>query len=493
MPTASVPMHMKCRIAGVAGLLASLITFSTAQAATAQFAQGSGSIALPSDSDIRKMLADRVDLLAGKDDGIGIVVGIIGPQGRRIISYGHLNQGDARPLDGNTGFEIASITKVFTALLLAAMVQTREVALTDPVAKYLPAGVKIPERDGHAITLLDLATHTSALPFMPDEMPAFGDAAAKPSNADIYRYLATYRLPRDPGVDWDYSNIGYWLLGEALAHRAGMDFESLLRDRVLAPLNLKDTAITPSARMRANLAVGHDVSLQPAPYFSAGSTYALMPAAGGLISTTNDLLGFLSTLMGYAGSPLAPAMAAMLTTQHPKSPGQRQALGWIVLGDGNDQLIFHDGGSFGFASSLEWDPKARIGVVVLSNQLSDVSDISRHLLRANIPLAKPTATKHTEISLDIAALKTYEGRYEASGEGIFQVTLETTFLTIQAPSDWGLPKLRLRPETPRDFFATELPLRVTFHTDSGGHVTGMLVYPPRGQQAIPAQKISTDK
>ena len=200
----------------------------------------------PSDIDIRKVIADRVDVFAGKEDGIGIVVGIIGPQGRRIISYGHLNQGDPRPLDGNTDFEIASVTKVFTALLLAEMVQTREVALADPVAKYLPARVKIPERNGHAITLLDLATHTSALPFMPDEMPAFGDStAAKPSNADIYRYLAGYHLPRDPGADWDYSNTGYWLLGEALAHRGGMDFESLLRARVLAPLNLKDTAITP--------------------------------------------------------------------------------------------------------------------------------------------------------------------------------------------------------------------------------------------------------
>ena len=494
MATAPVLMPMKCRLVGAAGLVAGLITVSAAQASAAQARQASDAVALPSDIDIRKVLVDRVDVLAGKEDGIGIVVGIIGPQGRRIISYGHLNQGDPRPLDGNTGFEIASVTKVFTALLLAEMVQTREVALADPVAKYLPAGVKIPERNGHAITLLDLATHTSALPFMPDEMPAFGDStAAKPSSADIYRFLAGYHLPRDPGVDWDYSNIGYWLLGEALASRAGMDFESLLRARVLAPLNLNDTAITPSARLRANLALGHDVSLQPAPYFSAGSTYALMPAAGGLVSTPNDLLGFLSAVMGYERSPLASAMAAMLSTQRPKSSGQRQALGWIVRGDGNDQLIFHDGGSFGFASSLAWDAKARIGVVVLSNQLSDVSDIARHLLRPNIPLAKPTATKHTEIALDADVLKTYEGRYEASSEGIFQVTLEATFLTIQAPPDWGLPKMRLRPENPRDFFATELPLRVTFQTDSGGHVTGMLVYPPRGQPALPAKRMISDK
>ena len=463
--------------------------------AGAQATKNSVRIVLPSDAEIRKILAERVDALAGQEDGIGIVVGLIGPQGRRVISYGHLNQGDQRLLDGNTGFEIASVTKVFTALLLADMVQKREVALADPVAKYLPAGVKLPERNGHAITLLDLATHTSALPFMPDEIPAFGDSpSAKPSSTQIYQFLARYELTRDPGTDWDYSNIGYWLLGEALASRAGMDFESLLRARVLAPLNLKSTAITPSPEMKAKLAVGHDANLQPAPYFSAGSTYALMPATGGLVSTANDLLIFLSAVMGYERSPLAPAMAAMLSTQRPKSPGQEQALGWwIVLGEGNDQLIFHDGGSFGFASSLEWDPKARIGVVVLSNQLGDVSDIARHLLRPDIPLSKPTTTKRTEISLDATVLETYAGRYEAPGEGIFQITMEATFLTIQAPSDWGLPKMRLRPENPHDFFASELPLRVTFQTDSDGHVTGMLVYPPRGQKAVPANRINSDK
>jgi serine-type D-Ala-D-Ala carboxypeptidase/endopeptidase len=470
-------------------MLAGLISIAGAQPR-----QDSGSLGIPSDVEIREMLAARIDALAGQEDGIGIVVGVISPQGRRVISYGHLNQGDPRPLDGNTGFEIASVSKIFTALLLADMVQKHEVALADPVVKYLPDGVRLPEHNGHAITLLDLATHTSALPFMPDEMPTFGDsAAAQPTSADIYRFLARYQLPRDPGADWGYSNLGYWLLGEALSSRAGVDFENLLRARVLAPLNLKETAITPSTTLKANLAIGHDAGLRPAPYLSATSTYALMPAAGGLVSTPNDLLRFLSAVMGYEPSPLAPEMAAMLSTQRPKSSRQRQALGWVVQGDGNDKLIFHDGGSFGFASSLAWDPKTRIGVVVLSNQLADVSDIARHLLRPDIPLAKPTATKRTQISLDPAVLETYAGRYEASGEGIFQMALEATFLTIQAPTDWGLPKLRLHPESRSDFFATELPLRVTFRTDSGGHVTGMLVYPPRGQHEVPAQRIGSDK
>src|SRR5205807_6659374 len=156
-----------------AGLLASLVTtFAGAQAT-----QSPGATVVPSAADIRKMLAERVDTLAGQEDGIGIVIGVVGPQGRSVISYGHRSQGDPRPLDGNTGFEIGSVTKVFTAFLLADMVRKGEVALADPVAKYLPA-VKIPERNGRSITLLDLATHTSGLPFMPDELPAFDDPAA---------------------------------------------------------------------------------------------------------------------------------------------------------------------------------------------------------------------------------------------------------------------------------------------------------------------------
>ena len=185
--------------------------------AAAQARQTSSSV-LPSDADIHRMLAERVDTLAGQDDGVGIVVGIIGPQGRRVIAYGHRARGDSRPLDGDTVFEIGSVGKVFTALLLADMVRTRDVALADPVAKYLPAGVKVPERNGRSITLLDLVTHTSGLPFMPDEVPVVDESAAREYGArQLYQFLARYDLPRDPGTEWDYSNIGYWLLGQALA------------------------------------------------------------------------------------------------------------------------------------------------------------------------------------------------------------------------------------------------------------------------------------
>jgi CubicO group peptidase (beta-lactamase class C family) len=253
---------------------------------------------------------------------------------------------------------------------------------------------------------------------------------------------------------------------------------------------LQSTAITLSPELKAKLAAGHDASLQPSPAFSAMPIYSLMPAAGGLVSTAKDMSTFLAVAMGYEPSPLAPAMAAMLSTRRPMSrPGVEQALGWTVEGEGGDPLIFHDGGTWGYASAVAWDPKKRVGVVVLSNQVGDVGDVARHLLRSDVPLAKPTVTKHTEIFLDSAVLGAYAGQYEAPGEGIFVIARENDFLTIQAPSDWGLPKLRLRPESQHDFFASELPLRVTFQTDDHGRVTAMLIYPPRGQKAVPANRI----
>lgn len=428
---------------------------------------------LPTDAEIRALLAERV---GAAGEGAGIVVGVVGPQGRRIISYGSL--------DGDSAFEIGSVTKVFTALLLADMVQRDEVALADPVAKHLPAGVRIPQRNGRSITLLDLATHTSGLPFMPDEA-----AAAKDSIEEFYRFLARYELRRDVGAERDYSNLGYWLLGEALASRAAMDFESLLRTRILLPLALKNTAFKVSPELKAKLAAGHDASLQPAPSISTVPIYRLMPAAGGIVSTANDLSKFLAVAMGYESSPLAPAIAATLGTRRPTSqPEVEQALGWMVEGKGDDPLIFHDGGTWGYASAVAWDPKQRVGVVVLSNYAASVGDIARHLLRPEIPLEKPVITKHTEISLDSAVLDAYAGRYEAPGEGVFVIIREGYFLTLQAPAEWGLPKLRIRPESRHDFFAAELPLRVTFQTDSEGRVTGLLIYPPRGQKAVPAKK-----
>ena len=141
------------------------------------------------DSEIREILVQRVDAYR---QAVGIVVGVIDADGRRVIAYGALDQGDSRPLNGDTIFEIGSVTKVFTALALADMVEHGQVSLTDPISKYLPDGVKTPQRGGKSITLEDLATHTSGLPRLPSNIeprnPA--DPYADYTAAQLYDFLA---------------------------------------------------------------------------------------------------------------------------------------------------------------------------------------------------------------------------------------------------------------------------------------------------------------
>jgi CubicO group peptidase (beta-lactamase class C family) len=244
---------------------------------------------VPSDAEIARLLAQRIDV---QRQGVGIVVGVIDPAGRRIIAHGRRDQGDTRTLDGDTEFEIGSITKVFTSLVLADMVLKGEVKLDDPAAKYLPSGVTMPRHDGKQITLVDLDTHTSGLPRLPSNF-----APKDPPNpyadytADrLYQFLSGYQLPRDPGVQWEYSNLGVGLLGQLLSRRAGYDYETLVKARVLAPLGMTSTTITLAPEEVSRLAFGHDSSLARA----ANWDLPALEGAGGLRSTANDLLTFLA-------------------------------------------------------------------------------------------------------------------------------------------------------------------------------------------------------
>jgi CubicO group peptidase (beta-lactamase class C family) len=307
---------------------------------------GSQAAGLPSDGDIQRILEQRVQAIAGPEGGMGIVVGVLDEKGPRVVAYGDTGGSDRRALNGDTAFEIASVSKVFTALLLADMVRTGDLALTDPAAKYLPPS------NGLSVTLVDLATHTAGLPFMPDNLTALMESpAASYSQSDLYGFIASRPLSHDIGSKWEYSNLDYWLLQEVIAARARADFGQVLQSRLLTPLGLRNTAATWSPELKARAAAGHDAALQPAPDIASLPVFNLMPAAGGMVSTANDLLKFLSMVMGYQDTKVAPSMAALLQTRR-SAGGHEQALGWWVIGSGEDAIVFHDGGSFGFSARL---------------------------------------------------------------------------------------------------------------------------------------------
>ena len=437
------------------------------------------------DSEIRKILVDRIDTYRRN---VGIVVGVIEPHGRRIVAYGRMDKSDPRSVDSDTIFEIDSVTKVFTALLLADMVQHGEVSLTDPVAKYLPAGVKLPERGARQITLLDLATHTSALTSFPSNIfPADPSNPFADYTADqLYEYLGKYQLKRDIGAKYDYSNMGYGILGQALARRAGMTYEDAIKARITGPLGMNGTGISLSPEMKSRLTPGHEAyGMEAAPPWDAPT----LEGAMGLRSTVDDLLTFLSAFLGYTKTPLSPAMAAMLTVRRPTGePRHDVMLGWHTVTPGlcgpfgckpmDVEIIWHNGMSFGYSSYIGYDPKSRVGVVVLSNaaeRLEGIGDIARHLLVPRLPILDGKGLKrpadHEEIAADPQLLARCEGRYKSS-QDIYTVTRDGAKLLLK--TDGGL-SFEMYPESNRTFFGKTEDVTIRFETDRQGHAATLIL------------------
>ena len=281
-------------------------------------------LTVPGTDEIREILVKRIDQ---QKQAVGIVVGVIEPNGRRVVAYGNLANGDPRTLDGDTIFEIGSVSKVFTSLLLADMVNRKEVTLDDPAAKYLPENVKMPERSGKSITLLDLSTHSSGLPRLPQQPEAEGPTQSL-RRLQRGRFVPVpFRLhaAARPRFRIRIFKLGRGLLGHLLAYRAGTDYESLIGTRITRPLSMPDTGITLSSSMKQRMATGHNAMLAPV----ANWDLPTLAGAGALRSSANDMLTFLEAFLGYKESPLAPAMKAMLEVRRPA--GQAKiGLGWLI-------------------------------------------------------------------------------------------------------------------------------------------------------------------
>jgi serine-type D-Ala-D-Ala carboxypeptidase/endopeptidase len=360
----------------------------------------------PPDSKIAELIAARNAPRSGQ----GIVVGVIEPNGRRIVAGG---MGAGAEFDRGTLFEIGSISKVFTSLILADMVNKGEVSLDDPAAKYLPARHKMPERNGRQITLRDLSTHRSGLPRMADNMRAVFDPDGPFADYDEQRLLAfldSYQLTRDIGVQWEYSNLGAGLLGYLLTQAAGADYETLLRERITRPLGMNDTRIALPPAQAARLAPGFDEYLRPVKPWDL----AILTGAGGIRSSAADMLTFAAAVLD-PDSLIAPAVKTMLSVRVPgESPQVDQALGWEVLRLAlGHEVLLHAGQTGGYRAMLALEPMQGRAVVALANTAAEPStvDLAFHILLGRpfaptpaVPPAPPPPTRHTEISLPADAV-----------------------------------------------------------------------------------------
>jgi CubicO group peptidase (beta-lactamase class C family) len=313
--------------------------------------------------------------------------------------------------------------------------------------------------------------HTSGLPGMPDNFaPAdSGNPYADYSVEQLYQFISNHQLTREIGAQREYSNLGYALLGQALTRRAGTDYETLVRNRILVPLGMESTAIVLCPEMQARLATGHN------PVLEAVSNWDLptFAGAGALRSTATDLLAFLEMALDIKQTPLAPALAATLASRRRSEAGDGEtSLGWWIKKNGEDEIIWHNGGTGGYVSFIGFLMKAKVGVVVLSNTSTlSTDDIGQHLLNPEIPLAAPPGQR-TVISMDPKLYDRFVGRYRLKPDLIWTVARAGDRLFAYAELH---EKIEIFPEGERNFFCRTMDVQITFEGEDRGRAASLML------------------
>jgi CubicO group peptidase (beta-lactamase class C family) len=340
-----------------------------------------------------------------------IAIGIIDKDGPQYYLFG-TKTAVGQPVNEHTIYEIGSISKTFTGILLAQAVLDGQVKTDDPAQKYLPEGVKLPTRDGKQITLGHLSDHTSALARMPTNF-----APKDPTNpyADytveqMYAFLNGYTLTRDIGAQYEYSNLAQGLLGHILSLKAGTSYETLMLNKIATPLGMKETKITFDEKMKQNLAMGYSQGVQVSNW-----DIPTLAGAGAIRSSVHDMLIYLAANMGLKKSKLYPAMQLAHQARHDKpGGGTRVGLGWHISKGAEGDVIWHNGGTGGYRTFAGYVQETGRGVVVLTNSDKGADDLGMHLLNSTAKLievkksALTSIKKSTDAQGTEAAWKVYE-------------------------------------------------------------------------------------
>jgi D-alanyl-D-alanine-carboxypeptidase/D-alanyl-D-alanine-endopeptidase len=329
---------------------------------------------------IPNSIKDIVRACVDQGRNVGIVVGIVNACGNEIFSYGKTALSGGQDVDENTVFEIGSIGKLFTALLLAEMVQRGEVSFEDPIEAFLPSNVTVPTYNGESIKLIDLATHTSGLDIIPenlspaDENNPYADYTVE----QLYEALASTSLDHATGTQYEYSNLGMGLLGHILSLHSGLSYEDLVIALIANELGMPDTRVHLTAGMQNRLATG----------YRDGEAFPLwdiptLAGAGALRSTVRDMLTFLAANLGLKDTPLYTAMQITHSPRFPVNASMQVALAWHVSEIGKIEIIEHHGATGGYWAFAGFVKETQTGVVILTNSFQDIDDIGHRLLEAS--------------------------------------------------------------------------------------------------------------
>lgn len=406
----------------------------------------------------------------------GVSIGVIQNDVSTTEHAGRLQPDAETPPDDQTIYEIGSISKVFTALLLADAVVRGEVTLETPISQLLPKDVSLPNGAGEVITLKMLATHTSGLPRIPVEIPTdnYVNPYSRYGEADLWNTLRRVKLDFEPGTRANYSNLAAGLLGTLLARKAGRTYEQLLTERITGPLGMKDTCIELNEGQRRRFA----------PPFTANGElgnhwdFDALVGAGGIRSSLTDMMRFARAMLHPAETPLQRSIELAWSKQDvaatlPGLASGGQALGWMVAGDGATR--WHNGMTAGFHSALFVNRELGIAVIFLSNRSTPVgTQLTEALFRrvAGMPAHAVPNRDRTEVALTAQQIDRCTGTFRLDQEKTLVCERRNLALYV-TPA--GRPTDRLYSASSTTFFSRRAPVELVFELPSdGGPATAVL-------------------
>ncbi|WP_428263397.1 serine hydrolase domain-containing protein [Haliangium sp.] len=341
---------------------------------------------------VQDALDARVPALLGSQPGAGLVVGAVSGSRARVYGYGRVRPDRAGSPDGDTVYELGSLTQVFTAVLLAEATIQGEVALTDPVAAHLPAEARYADADADAepVRLVHLATHTAGWPRWPSNLGRHARRGGY-ERRHLLRWLRAASPATTPGQEVHESHAGTAVLGLALAQRAGKDYEDLLLERVVLPLGMARTRVVPSADMRSRLAQGHD--RDGAPTSPPRPSPALAPCCG-LHSTAGDVLRLVAAYLrtdSRLAATLDLTLDAPAAAELAAADRDRVGLGWRATPA--PITYSYSGESRSSRGYIGFRRDLGVGVVVLASSAAwDVDALGQAALEALAEDAREPAT-----------------------------------------------------------------------------------------------------
>lgn len=404
--------------------------------------------------------------IAAADSPACVAVGLVGDTTEEAYACAS-GAGPAPSRD--TIFEIGSITKGLTGLLLADMVRKGEVSLDDPASKHARAGARLPTFEGREITLRDLATQTSSLPRLP---PGFAPANARNPYADfdadaLYAALARTTLSRPIGQKSEYSNFGFMWLSEMLARRGGKPYEALLKERVLDPLGMSDTAVTLSDSQRKRMATPHGPGYRPTPAWDIPGD---LGGVGAVRSSLGDMLKLASALAGRRDTPLKDTIALALEPMRPaEMPGNATGYAWVTLERPGVRVYWHNGGTGGSHAMIAVNPRTRTAAVVLVDSAASFDDLAFHLVEPALPMRR----KHVALPIDPATREQYAGTYQIAPSFKLEVYFEDERMMTRAT---GQQAIEIAREGPDAFFTRGMEARLVFHRGDDGAIDSLTLH-----------------